>query len=81
MFVAFSLLRADSAGQLPSGDIRFARQRAAGTLNWVQERAVKSGLRARDAIGVLVYSDEISGLGMIMVFAHQIPMVLSGPTG
>ena len=72
-------LGANSACQLSPVDVWFTWKWATHPFHRVQQRTILVGLGTRDIISVLVNTYVVTLLLVVVVFSHQVPMILLGP--
>ena len=76
---ALLLLGAYSAGQLSVGDIWMTREWTTNTFHGVQLCTIFACRRTWASLCVLVNTYVVALLLVVVVFSHQVPMVLLGP--
>ena len=76
----FPSLGAHSACQLSTADIRKTWEWATNTFHRVQQSTILVGIATRNILRILVNTDEITWMLVSMIFCHQVPMILLGPS-
>ena len=73
-------LGAHSACQLSTADIRKTWEWATNTFHRVQQSTILAGMATRNKLWILVNTDEITWMLVAIMFCHQVPMILLGPS-
>ena len=76
----FPSLGAHSACQLSTADIRKTWEWATNTFHRVQQSTILAGMATRNKLWILVNTDEITWMLVAIMFCHQVPMILLGPS-
>ena len=76
----FPSLGAHSACQLSTVDIRKTWEWATNTFHRVQQSTNLVCIATRNILWILVNTDEITWMLVAIIFCHQVPMILLGPS-
>ena len=72
-------LGAHSTSELSTGDIWATWEGATNSLHWIKEDTILVGRSTWNLLCVVVNTDEFTWLFVVVIFAHQIPIILLGP--
>ena len=79
MFV-FGSLGAHSTCELPSADIWKTWERATNPFHGVQQGTIVVRMCTRNILWVSINADEVTWMLVAMIWCHEVPMVLLGPS-